>query len=100
MYGSANLPALSEYDDNFTDLVRLLNKWGKRLYELGFEDQAVFILEFAVNTKSDISETYKLLFKIYNHLNTPEKIELLIKTAESLNSINKKVILKYLNSAK
>ena len=33
-YGPANLPLLTQYDQNFTLLVRTLNTWGQRLNEL------------------------------------------------------------------
>lgn len=98
-YGSPNLTLLSEYDENFTTLVRTLNSLGKRLVELGIDEHAVLILEYAIKIKTDISETYKLLYKLYNKSGDINKVQILKDTASELNSINKKSILKYLNSA-
>ncbi len=99
-YGSANLPLLTKYDQNFTYLVQTLNNLGKRLYELGETNLSITVLEFAVSCKSDISHTYKLLSKLYIATNQPEKIKDLIQVANSLNSLMKPSILQYLESVK
>lgn len=95
-YGAANLPALSEYDSNFTQLCRCLNKYGIRLHELGMTEQARTVLEYAVETGSDVSTTYKTLADIYKSEGEYEKIDELISCAEKLNSISSKSIVKYL----
>ncbi len=99
-YGAANLTALMEYDSNFTDLCRLLNKWGQRLLELGYTDKACIVFEYAVSIMSDISNTYKQLGSIYMKNGSPEKIDSLLKNAGSLNSMSKNVILKHLEELK
>lgn len=97
-YGSPNLPLLTVYEENYVQLVRTLNRWGKRLFELGSYNEAISVLEYGVKIKSDISETYKILKKIYIKNGSPEKVDFLKEAAESLNSINKRVILEMLNS--
>jgi hypothetical protein len=99
-YGSSNLRVLSEYDENFTILVRTLISWGKRLCEMNQEEDARKVLEYAVQINTDVSDTYRQLSSLYKNTNDTEKIEYLICTAEALNSINKKVILDYLGSIK
>lgn len=95
-YGVANITVLSEYDQNFTILIRTLHAWGKELYDLGMKTDAQTVLEYAVSCKSDIKGTYSLLTDIYVETNMCDKIDSLIETAESLNSLTKNAILSYL----
>lgn len=97
-YGSANLTYLMEYDQNFTDLARLLNKIGHKLYESGDILNACAYLEFAVQSGSDISATYFLLKKIYIEQQCSEKIDTLKINASKLNSLMKNSIIKGLES--
>lgn len=95
-YGVANLPVLTGYDENFTLLVRTLQKWADRLWDNGYTAEAVPILEEQVRIHADISSAYRKLAAYYRDNGTPEKIEELKKTAESLNSASKAPILRYL----
>ena len=96
-YGPSNLTQLSSYDENFTLLVRTLNRWGHRLYELSFSTQAQTVLEFAVSIGSDIKATYSLLLTIYQETGNSEKISSLKLSASQLNSLMKQPILKLLS---
>lgn len=98
-YGVANLPALSEFDANFTELARLLNTLAHRLYELGYISEAQTILEFGVACGTDIRAHYVLLASIYQKTNQSDKIKTLIEYAEQLNSLMKESILTYLNNS-
>ena len=95
-YGVANLPELTEYDERYTLLVRTLQKWADRLWEKGYTQEAIPILEEQVRIHADISSVYRKLASYYRDNGTPEKIEDLKKTAESLNSASKASILRYL----
>lgn len=95
-YGTANITALTEYDQNYTLLASTLQQWADSLYNNGFVDETRQILEFAVSTRTDVSRSYDLLSDIYLQNNQPEKIAGLIQTAETLNSLNKEVILRHL----
>lgn len=95
-YGVANLPELTEYDDRYTLLVRTLQKWADRLWESGYTSEAVPILEEQVRIHADISSVYRKLAAYYRDNGTPDKIEELKKTAETLNSASKASILRYL----
>lgn len=77
-YGAANLDALMEYDNNYTILVSMLHKWGDRLYNQGYTEDAVKVLEFAVICLTDVGRTYQLLAEIYRQQDAPEKIEALL----------------------
>lgn len=91
-YGVANLPLLTHYDQCYTHLVRTLQAFAQLLYDNGYESECVPVLEFAVETGSDISTTYKLLAQIYVKNGEKEKLMLLKSKTESLNSAMKKPI--------
>ena len=98
-YGTANITLLSVYDQNFTLLVRSLQDWAKRLFELGHTDECLILLEFAVSIRSDISSTYYLAAKIYAKQGNIEKIAYLIQTAQTLNSVMKNSIVRTLQES-
>jgi hypothetical protein len=95
-YGTANITVLSEYDQNYTLLASTLQQWADLLYKAGYEEPTRQILEFAVSTRTDVSHSYDLLSDIYVKNGTPGKIAELETTAETLNSLNKEVILRHL----
>jgi len=78
-YGVANINHLSEYDNNYTVLVRILQKWADCLYSQGYVADARSVLEFAVSCGTDVTKSYKLLADIYREQNTPDKIDHLIE---------------------
>ena len=86
MYGAPNIDILSRYDQCYTILVRTLQNLAEALYEKGYVEEACRTLEFAVETRTDISAAYKLLSSIYLQSHEPEKIEALIPVAQSLNT--------------
>ncbi len=98
-YGTANITVLTEYDQNYTLLVCTLQKWADLLYSAGLTEETRQILEFAVSTHTDVSRSYTLLAEIYIAQGIPEKIQELKKNAESLQSLNKKIILKHLSES-
>lgn len=100
MYGPANLEALSYYDGNYLKLIRLLNSIGKELIELGNVSAAKEFLSFSLSIGSDISETFTLLAEIYKSKGHDNDIDLLIKVAENLDTINKSSIINKLNNIK
>lgn len=98
-YGPANLPALTEYDQNFTDMLCTLTEYAKRLIELEHMTEAVPVLEFCVNCGSDISSHYTDLAAFYKQNGDELKLAELKEKANSLDSIMKETILKKLNAA-
>ena len=101
-YGTANITALTEYDQNYTSLVIALQKWGDALYTLGRFEDAAKVLEFAVKTRTDITATYRLLIDMYktklglNEQEIQRKLDGLVPIANSLNSLSRSTILKLL----
>lgn len=78
-YGTSNINELSEYDNNYTVLVSMLQKWGERLYSLGYLKEAKDVLEVALQFYTDVKKSYLLLSKIYIELGTTDKIDSLIE---------------------
>ena len=97
-YGAPNLPILAQYDQNYTVLARSLDRYASFLTKSGNTDDAVKVLEFAVETGSDISSTYKQLVALYQSNGIKDKIPSLKETASSLNSVMSPSILRYLDS--
>lgn len=99
-YGTANINQLSEYDNNFTVLVSILQKWGERLYQQGYRTEAQAVLEAAVECKTDVHKTYELLADIYVEQGTPEKIDLLINSLTNINVRDKENLISNLKNRK
>lgn len=98
-YGTANITALSQYDQNYTLLVRTLQEWAHRLHELGYREEALMVLEFALNTRTDISASYYLAASIYHEKGQEEKILRLLETAGTLRSAMKDPIVRTLKES-
>lgn len=98
-YGAPNIDLLAQYDQNYTLLVRTIQQWAQALYDAGYVEEACQMLEFSVSTGTDISGTYRLLCRIYQEQNTPEKIGSLYPVAEVLNSAMQKTIVRILQEA-
>ena len=92
-YGVANLPVLSEYDQNYTDLIRALADWGEELQKNGRTQDAVKVLEFGISCHTDIKKNYLILADIYEEEKNYDAIDRLIESAEQLTSLTKNGIL-------
>lgn len=92
-YGAANMTILSECDNNYTLFVRSLYKWASYLYEHNKRKEAVTVLEYAVECKTDISKNYILLATLYKDLGESEKINDLLLTVMTLQSLTKESII-------
>lgn len=95
-YGTANITALSEYDQNYTLLVRTLQKWADALQQAGYGAEAALLMEFAVSTRTDVSRTYYQLAEFWAAHGESFRIQDLIRTAEGLQSSNREAILRHL----
>lgn len=96
-YGTANISALTEYDQNYTFLARALTTLGETYYKEGNINKAKEYLEFAISTKTDISSTYKILGSIYKDDNNTAGIEKLKEVAGELHSAMAPAIIRYLS---
>lgn len=98
-YGTANITPLTEYDQNYTLLVCTLQKWADHLMEAGLKDEAEKVLEFAMDTNTDVSRSYYMLAEIYASHGKEDHIRDLIKRAEGLKSLNSKGIVRTLQES-
>ena len=97
-YGASNLDILSEYDQNYISLLRVLHTLSEYHYENGNTDIARTLLEFAVEVQSDNISTYKMLAKIYCDNGENTKLDYLISAASLLPGLTQKPILRFLKS--
>ena len=98
-YGAPNIDLLTQYDQNYTLLVRTLQQWAQLLYDAGYLTEACQMLEVAVSTGPAIRSPYRLVCQIYKEQHTPEKIGSLYPIAEVLNSAMQKTIVRILQEA-
>jgi hypothetical protein len=78
LYGAANIKLLSEYDNNYTSLVSVLQKWAGRLHSLGLSEKARDVLTYAVACHTDVTMSYLLLANLYRMENEMNQIEFLL----------------------
>lgn len=97
-YGVANLPILTEYDQNFTALCRVLYELGKRFYESNNTDIAIAFLELGISCGTDLKSHYTLLADIYEANMQYKEIVRLIHSAENINSALKGALLRDLKA--
>lgn len=95
-YGTANITVLSEYDQNYTVLVRTLQKWADVLIEAGYPEEASILMEFAVDTGTDVSHTYYKLAEYYSSRGEDDRIRRLKGLAGALHGSSRDIILKHL----
>lgn len=100
MYGPANLDLLTEYDNNFTELIKLLNKLGEEMLAVEDTASAARFFEYAISIGSDISSTYVRLGDIYKAANQEVSLDDLIKKAETLSSLSGTITVTKLNNIK
>jgi len=98
-YGAPNITLLMDYDQNYTLLARTMQTLGEELFKAGHIAESKAILEFAISTRTDVSQSYFLLADIYERDGEPDKIEGLIRTAETINSALKKSIVRTLQES-
>lgn len=85
-YGVANLPDLMRFDSNYTSLVRALQMYASYLADAGHDTEAIRLLEYAIDSKSDVSASYKLLGELYMQSGRTGEIDRLITKAGELDS--------------
>lgn len=92
-YGVANLATVSEYDDNYTKMIKTLQAYAEALCSLNHISEATTVLEFSISTGSDISASYLLLGDIYKSQGRDSEISGLIEQAKALDSLMKQSII-------
>lgn len=109
-YGAPNINLLSEYDQNFEELIILLQEWASFLLQNWGEgaqicpeeerkQAAKTVLAYAVSIGSDISATYEHLIKLYLEFGEQSRLPELTKQAEKIHTPSKKRILAMIGEA-
>ena len=96
-YGAANLDALSEYDENCTQMLKSIIPLATELNKSGLTDEAAAYLEFGISCHTDITQNYIMLGEYYASKGNKDKIQHLVNVAESLDSLTKKTIISRLD---
>jgi tetratricopeptide (TPR) repeat protein len=97
-YGTANLTVLSEYDENYTQFAKNIYELSQALYDAGRVDEAVFFLQEAVSTGTDLLVHYRLLGKIYHERGEKEHLLQLRESAQQLHGLTQNAILRELDA--
>ena len=98
-YGTANITPLSQYDQNYTALVRTLQQWAELLLNAALTEEAETVLAYAISIGTDVSHTYYALAKIYAGREEYDKIADLILRAEGLRSALRNSIVRTLQES-
>lgn len=96
-YGAANLTALSEYDENYTLMVTTFAKWADALLAEKFNNEALSLLETAVDMGCDSSAIYTRLAQIYADKKIDKKSYLLEQINASASPM-KQIIIDKINA--
>lgn len=96
-YGAPNITRLSEYDLNYTNLVRAISKIGEKYIELDMKKDAITILDYGICINTDVRLNYELLASLYSEEQRYDKIQELKNKASELNSLSKEPILRSLD---
>jgi len=88
-YGPANLPDLTEFDQNFTSLSKNIYDLGIELDAAGLRDDAKKVLLYGISIGSDISGNYIALANIYIEEKNYSEITRLIDRANLIHSLTK-----------
>ena len=92
-----NIINLTEYEDNYTLLIKNLAVLGHILKEQGDITDATHYLEYSIRIGSDIRSCYADLKDIYISQNHTEKVDKLRQYASMIKSVNKELIINLLN---
>ena len=97
-YGVANLPSLSEYDQNFSKLLTTIEPICNMLLFFDKRQECKTILKWIIDYGADTGFCYKTLASMYIEDKEHPQIHYLIKKAEQINTIRKDSIIRMLNS--
>lgn len=97
-FGAPNFTKLSTADQNYTILIRSLDKWGQLLINDNRPEDAEKVLKYAIECKTVIGSTYKTLASLYAASERKDEINKLIDIVSSLDFPTAKSVLDTLRS--
>ena len=95
-YGVPNFETMKQIGDDYDRVTVLLNTYGKVLMANERFDDAIRVLEFAVGTNTDVSETYVLLAACYFATGKDDKLLYLKEHVEKMDTLMKASILAHI----
>lgn len=95
-YGVANLDKLMAYDQNYGKMFSNLQWYSAEIFD-EFPKEAVLIMEYMVQTGTDIISTYDFLGKYYVKNNDRASFDMLFSKIPDQNSVSGKTIVSKLN---
>ncbi|MBN2220823.1 MAG: hypothetical protein JW708_01370 [Vallitaleaceae bacterium] len=96
-FGTANQSIISQNEENYHSFLRCLASYGKIMLEYQDFEEAKHAFEECIRLKSDFSEHYVELAKLYLQEDKHSEMEALIEKARSLSTLNKDIILNRLS---
>jgi len=93
MFGRANLEFVAHYEENFTNFIHAMRHWAEALLSCDQKEDAQTVLEIAVESGSEVSQTYTLLADIYAGGGDKERLIALKTLVEERNLPGKQVAL-------
>lgn len=88
-FGNDQLQYIIDGEENYTRLLHYLNKWAAQLIAVGNTPDAEIILKKTIAIGSDISETYVLLYRIYDAANRKSDMAALKRQIDTLPDITR-----------
>lgn len=96
MFGRANLEFVARYEENFVNFIHAMRHWAEALLAEDKKDDAQKVLEIAVESGSEVSQTYNLLADIYAEANKGGKLKTLKELAENRSLPGKAIVLNHI----
>ena len=97
-YGAPNLEELIKIDENYQRLSVLIVDYAKSLMEHDMIEEAINVLEFGVETGSDVSTNYTLLADCYVSSGMKDKLPALRQKVTDRHMMLESSALKYIDS--
>ena len=99
-YGATNLVNITEYEENHTTYVNLLNEYAHELYKSGLYEEAKRVLLECIRAKTDVGSVYLLLANIYGETGKDGELRDFCKLADEsgINVIFKNKITEYVQA--
>lgn len=91
-YGVANLSRLAQYDENYSSMQRTFSKWGKALADEGYKEEAVTVLEYALELGCDAKIIFLTLKKLYSDLNLDRTEQLILRVSLSQTPLKDSIL--------
>jgi tetratricopeptide (TPR) repeat protein len=92
-YGAPNINILSAADNNYTRLVQAIAYLASDYIDSGHKEEAIQLLEYGISIGTDSKKNYLTLASLYKEQGQESKIQDLITSAESVDSLLKDSII-------